>query len=263
MDATDLVLDRVFRGQDVDLGAVDLVQAGIKRGRFAATGGASDQQDAVRAMDQVLHQPTVPLTEADLGDVQQLVGLVQQAHHDPLVFTTGRNGRNAEVDAASGDAQRDAAVLRQALFGDVQPSHDLHAGNHRAHELQRSAPRHVQLAVDSIAHDHFALFRLDVNVAGSLLHGLREQAVHPANDGRVVVRVEDVDLLVVLDLVRFELADRLLTLVDLVDRVDHGVGGGHREHDRLLERRANGVQTVGVERVGTNDLYAVLVVAEH
>ena len=35
----ELVLDRVFDGADIDLGLVELVQAGIERRRLAAAGG--------------------------------------------------------------------------------------------------------------------------------------------------------------------------------------------------------------------------------
>ena len=45
--------------------------------------------------------------------------LVEQTQHHALAVP-GRNGRDAHVDRAAGDAQADAPVLRQALLGDVE-----------------------------------------------------------------------------------------------------------------------------------------------
>ena len=48
VDQVELVFDRVFDGDDVQLGAADQVQRGIERGRLAAAGRAGDQDQAVR-----------------------------------------------------------------------------------------------------------------------------------------------------------------------------------------------------------------------
>jgi hypothetical protein len=56
----------------------------------------------------------------------------------------------------------------------------------------------VELAVDAVAHHDVALLGLDVDVARALAHRLREEAVDPGDDRRVVVRVDDVDEVVLL-----------------------------------------------------------------
>ncbi len=41
--AVDVVLDRVFRGEDLDVDAVQLAQGRVERGRLARAGGAGDR----------------------------------------------------------------------------------------------------------------------------------------------------------------------------------------------------------------------------
>ena len=55
-------------------------------------------------------------------------GFVQQAQHGAFAVGTGQ-GAHAHVDGAGAQAQADAAVLRQALFGNVQLGHDFQAAD--------------------------------------------------------------------------------------------------------------------------------------
>src|SRR5690606_2005145 len=121
--------------------------------RLAATGGPGHQDDAVRAPDQVIHDGVVARREPQIAQIQEDVGLLEQTHHDALVIAARRHRGDAHVDAAPGDAQRDAAVLGQALLGDIQPRHDLHARDDRAHELTAGTTSDVELAVDAVPHD--------------------------------------------------------------------------------------------------------------
>jgi hypothetical protein len=50
-DAVDLILDRIFAGDDFVGDFVEFVERRIERGGFARTGGAGDQRDAVGALD--------------------------------------------------------------------------------------------------------------------------------------------------------------------------------------------------------------------
>ena len=89
-------------------------------------------------------------------------------------------------------AQRDAAVLREALLGDVQVGHDLDARDQRRMQRLARADHVAQAAVDAVAHHRMRLERLDVDVAGAVARGLGEQGVDHADDGRVVLGVEQV-----------------------------------------------------------------------
>ncbi len=187
---------------------------------------------------------------------------MKNTHDDPLEAAARRHGRDADVDALARDLQRDAAVLREPLLGDVEASHDLHARDDRRHELLRRALGDVKLAVDAVANDDVAFFRLDVDIARSLADGLREEPVDPRDNRRVVVRVDDVDEVVLLErLIALELRAILLLLPDAVDGVGDDVGGRDRELDGLAEERADVVDRGGVERVGDHAVDAGVVLA--
>ena len=82
------------------------------------------------------------------------------------------------------DAHLDAAVLRQALLGDVQAGHDLDAaddGRLEAVDLRRQGLG-LQHAVDAVADAQAAFLRLDVDVAGALVGGLDEDLVDQLDD---------------------------------------------------------------------------------
>ena len=53
VDAFELILDRVFDRDDLDVVALDFEQRAVERGRLAGAGGAGDQHDAVRQSDQL------------------------------------------------------------------------------------------------------------------------------------------------------------------------------------------------------------------
>ena len=201
VDAADLVLDRILGGEDVAARLVDPVQARVERGRLAAAGRAGDQDDAVRPLDEAVHQAR-SRARAKPRSVRSSRTMVLCRRRITMRSKPRLVGivRDADVDALAGDLQRDAPVLRQPLLGDVERRHDLHARDDRAHELLRLARlRDVELAVDAVADDDVALLRLDVDVARALLDRLREEAVDPADDRRVVVGVEDVDEVVLLE----------------------------------------------------------------
>jgi hypothetical protein len=99
-------------------------------------------------------------------------GLLVQQTQDDALAVAGWDRRDADVDGAAGHAQRDAAVLRQALLGDVELRHDLDA---RHHQRRHGAPglQHLaQHAVDAEADHEPVLERLDVDVRGVFLHRL-------------------------------------------------------------------------------------------
>src|SRR4030095_12562986 len=57
VDAPDLELHRVFDGDDVVLGVVQLVERRVEGGGLARTGGAGHQEQAVRRIDRGAEPP--------------------------------------------------------------------------------------------------------------------------------------------------------------------------------------------------------------
>jgi rRNA processing protein Gar1 len=120
--------------------------------------------------------------------------LVEQAQHDAFAVSRG-NGRDADVHRAAGDTQRDATVLRQALFRDIEPRHDLDAGDDQRRDCALGLQHLSQHAVDAEADHQPVLERLDVDVRRVLLHRLRQQRVDQADDRGFVLALEQVGLL--------------------------------------------------------------------
>ena len=83
--------------------------------------GPGDEDDAVRLVDQLVHEFCGARVHAEVVEVEPPRLLVEEAQHDALAVA-GRDRGHANVDGAAGDAQRDAAVLRQALLRDVEPA---------------------------------------------------------------------------------------------------------------------------------------------
>src|SRR5262249_17471882 len=134
-------------------------------------GGSGDQDDAVRQINELPERAIEILLHPKLLQLELHRPLVEDTHDDAFAMDHRDDG-NADVDFAPLDAQLDAAILRQALFGDIQPRHDLEAAEDRrleADNLLRHRLR-VQQTVDAVANPQAVRLRLDVNVAGSRIN---------------------------------------------------------------------------------------------
>ena len=190
-DPFDLVLDGVFDGDDVDFRVVDRGQGRVERCRLAAAGGAGYQQDAVGRLDQLVEQVDVPAVHAEIGQFQHRPGFVEQPQHHPFAERGGDDG-NPNVHAPVGDLDLDPPILGQALFGDVEPRHDLDAGGQGRLDPAGQAENIVENAVDAVADLQGALVGFDVNVAGPIANGAGEQEVHQLDDGGVAGFIQEV-----------------------------------------------------------------------
>ncbi len=114
--------------------------------------------------------------EADLREVEQLLGVGQQPQHEPLAVGD-RDRREAHVVVAPRDLEPDAPVLGQALLGDVEIAHDLDArGDRRLQRPGQGLHRLVEHVVDAEADAHLVLEGLDVDVARPLLDRVLQAA---------------------------------------------------------------------------------------
>jgi len=129
VDAGELVFDRVFNGDDLAVGLVDVVETGVKSGGLAGTGRAGDEEDSVGQSEDAFHDDLVVGEEAEFGQAEHEAGFIQNTHDDALAVVGG-NGGDTQVDAGFfADAQLDASVLGHALFGDAHVGHDFDAAD--------------------------------------------------------------------------------------------------------------------------------------
>ena len=215
-DAGQVVFDRVFDGDDVAALGVHALQCGVERGALAGAGGAGDEEDAVGFLEQFGKGRHGALRHAQAVEAALTAALVEQAQHDALAVGGGQRGY-AHVHLAAGQAQGDAAILGQALFGDVEAGHDLDPRGHGGVQGPVRLGYVDQHAVAAKAHHGVLLVGLDVDVAGLLAHGLGQQGVDHADDRRVVLGVEKV-------FDGRQLGHQLGEVDLLADVVDHGGG---------------------------------------
>ena len=107
--------------------------------------------------------------------------------HDHLLSEQRRAGAYAEVDGpVARQGHLDAAILRDAALGDVQPRHDLQARSDAASEISGRCGNLVQNAVRAEAHPEDLLVGLEVDVGRPPVDGIQQDLVHEAHDRRFV-----------------------------------------------------------------------------
>src|SRR5208283_1311829 len=167
IDAFELIFNGIFHGDDFADGIVDLIQRGIKRGGFAAAGGAGDEDDAVRQLEHAAETVQFAPGHVQFAHAAQRRVLPEQAHDHRLAVQHGNDG-NTDVHLGLVNAHADTAVLRQAFLGDVEVAQNFDAGNDgglEALEL-RGYGDVLQHAIDAIADAEFILEGFEVDVRG-------------------------------------------------------------------------------------------------
>ena len=176
--------------------------------------------------------------------------LVQEAERNGLGVDRGNRG-HADVEDDAGGLEVDAAILRQALFGDIHARHDLEArddGVLEAEEIFWERHRHEQ-AVDAVADTERALLRLKVNVRRLVGDGLRDDVGHEAHDGGFFV---DGFFFLFLgfgsDVAFVAIVERAGTDAEVFnDELVHALGDREVPDERARSERA---EPVGHERIG-------------
>src|SRR5262249_13605621 len=184
VDAGKLILDRVLDGDDLLLVGVDLAQGRVEARRLAASRRPRHEQDPVRARDEAAEARQGNGRDAQFFETEERSALVQDTHHHALAVER-RYGGDADIDLAAAHPQADPAVLGQAPLGDIHLRKDLDAGDDGGLEPLRRRRRLAQHAVNAVAHFELPLERLDVDVAGALLHGLVDEHVDELDDERL------------------------------------------------------------------------------
>src|SRR5262249_21625838 len=128
-DAVQLILDRIFNGDDFVFFVSNFVERCVQRRRFTRSGRTRHEHHAVWFSDVATKLSQVVRIEPDDIEVEILERLVdlffvEDTNH--RVFAVhGRHDRNAKVDVAGFVAYAEATVLRHATLGDVEFRHYL------------------------------------------------------------------------------------------------------------------------------------------
>ena len=97
----ELVLDGVLDGEQVGLGAVEMLKRRVERRRLAAARGAGDEHQPMRALDGLEKFALPGRRHPQRCKVERQVGAVEQAEHG-LFAVARRQRRDAYVDGAWG-----------------------------------------------------------------------------------------------------------------------------------------------------------------
>ena len=168
-----LVFDRVLDGDDLAVGRVHLAEAGIERSGFSGAGWPGHEKHAVAEAKQLLELLLVVGEEAEFRQAECEVLLVENTHDDGLAMV-GRNRRDTEVEVAPLRVHLDAAVLRDALLGNLHARLNLDSLDDRGLEALRRRVHVLEGAVDAVADAEAVLKRLQMDIGGAALEGFHD-----------------------------------------------------------------------------------------
>ena len=122
VDAFEFVFDRLLNRDDAFADGIDGGKKGVERRGFAGTRRPGDEKNPVRLDDDVADGILFHLRETELVQRQENLPARQQTKRNGFAINR-RHGGNADVDLLALDANVDTTVLRQALLGNVHPTH--------------------------------------------------------------------------------------------------------------------------------------------
>ena len=238
---------------------IDRAEKSVERRGLARTGRAGDEKNAVRFDDDFADHCLVVRRETQFVETQEYFPARQQTQGNAFAVNR-RHRRNADVNLLALDADVDAAVLRQAFFGNVHAAHHLDARNERgliAFQLRRHR-RLMQNAVNAVANAQFVLRRFKVNVCRAVFERLPDDLVDEFDDtGLLIVLgnflvVGDFQLhrLVIAHFIKRFGADAVIFLQCLFDFSLRRERELHR-HPRV---EPHGIHHRGIERIADNNL---------
>src|SRR5206468_680750 len=145
----------------------------------------SDACMAMRAVSRSRTSPTRMMSgawrEAATGERDRHAVEVEQPQDD-LLAVERRHRRHAKIERASLSHQTDAAVVGQAMLGDVEVRHDLDARDDGGAIADGDDGGLLEQAVDAKAHHHAFGARLEMNVAGAAGEGLVQDRIDDFGD---------------------------------------------------------------------------------
>ena len=183
-DAIKLVFHRVFHGDDLLRLGVDLFQRRIQRCGLAATGRAGNQNHAVGLSNDPLVLFENTFGHAECGERYGGVAAIKNTQHHRFAVNAGQGG-NPHVQLIAAQLIINAPVLRQALFANIKPRHQLQARGHGGMNFHRQLFNPGHDAVNPAAHIQGVLVRLKMNVAGIQIQRASEQVINQPDNGRV------------------------------------------------------------------------------
>src|SRR6266516_7358181 len=128
VEAFELIFDRVFNGNDLADGIVDLTERRVESRGLSATRGTGYQDDAVRQAEHAPERLKLPGIQTQFAHAAQRGVLPQQPHDHRFAVEHWDDG-DANVHLIFFQADFVATILRQPFLRDVEVAQDFHPGD--------------------------------------------------------------------------------------------------------------------------------------
>ena len=176
VDALDLILDRVFDGQDLAMRLIQDGERSCQRGGLAAAGWAGDQHEAMRCGKMLAQERLFLGGEAELGEVEHALHVLQQADGDGFPVDRGHGRDRASRACAASILTRARPSCGRRRSAMSSPERIL-TRDTMARAMWAGAERAFrQHPVDAEANVEPAAERLDVDVGRASIEAHRAAA---------------------------------------------------------------------------------------
>jgi len=185
-DAFELVLDRVFDGDDFAALVIGVGEGGIEGCGFAAAGGTGKEDEALGQLGEFADEGLLGGFEAELGEVEVEALAAEEAEADAFAVFGGDDG-DPEVVVVLLGFHRDTAVVGYAFLRDIESGHDFEAGDEGGIDLAELGGDGDSLhdAVDAVAEFDGGVVGFEVDIGGLEAEGFGEDLIDEAGDAGV------------------------------------------------------------------------------
>ena len=181
----ELVLNRVFDRDDIDVFFLYGLQCGVERRCFAGTGRPSHQNNAVAAPDQVEKTGLVRRFESNVFNRAQSSAFVEHANHDAFAVLH-RNDRHPQIDHFFCNLQANATVLWQPPLSDVERRQNFDTAYDRRQQRSAKTSHRHQRSVNAKQHFKFVFSGPQMQVGRAHAHGVVKQRIHQVHNRRAL-----------------------------------------------------------------------------
>ena len=113
------VFHRVFDGDDLFTGIVELIDNAVQGGGLTAPRGAHNKDDSVGDLDKFFKLGKMFLRHAEGLEVKTQSALIQKSQNDTFTGKDG-NGTDTHIKFSTSQFHIGTSILRQTAFGDIQ-----------------------------------------------------------------------------------------------------------------------------------------------
>ena len=183
VDPFQLVLNRIFHGDNVDPFRSKILENTPKRGALTAAGGPGNEDHPLRLAVAALQVPTIFFRHAQGIEIHIFLGLIENTDYD-LLPEISRQARHPKVESAPIRLKAYTTVLWSSLVCDIHAGHDLEPADHRLLKISRDGHPSLQHSVQPKSNLQTPACGFQVDIAGFFAYSLQQDQMDQPHDGR-------------------------------------------------------------------------------